>query len=421
MEAPDVIVVGGGAIGVAVAHELARRGASVRVLEREAVGAPSSTSAGNAGLICPSHATPLANPRALREGIVWALRSGSPLKIRPRPAIAPWLLRFALASRPAQARRGGEILRALSLRSLALHAELAASGVETGFERRGILNVYETEELLAHDVREASRAAEAGLEADVLDGAEARALEPALAGRLAGAIHFPTEAHCDPMRYVTALAEAASGLGVDLRSHSPVTELRTRKDRIEGVETPAGFVAAGHVVLAAGAWSGRLARSLRIRLPIEPAKGYHLDLAAAEPVLTRPVFLQEARIVATPLRGRLRLAGTLEFAGFDRSIPARTVESLRQAAARTLTGVSPLNLKGTWAGLRPCSSDGLPILGRPEAWENLHFATAHGMLGLTLSPVTAEIITGLILGEPLTHDIARLSPDRFHGIVNARR
>jgi D-amino-acid dehydrogenase len=410
---PDVVVVGGGAIGVTVAYELARNGASVRLLERDAIGAPSSASVGNAGLICPSHAAPLPSPRALREGLLWAFRPDGPLQIRPQPSLAPWLLRFALAARPAQVRRGEELLRELSLRSLALHAGLAASGLETGFVRRGILNVYETEKLFAHGAAEARRSVDRGLGAEVLDATEARSLEPALAGQLAGAVHYPREAHCDPGRYVAAVGEAAASLGAELTAGATVTAIRKRGRRVEGVETAGGLVPAGEVVLAAGAWSGRLARGLSLRLPLQPAKGYHLELAAAAASPDRPVFLQESRVVATPLEGRLRLAGTLQLAGFDEVVDRRRAESLRAAAVRVLPAVGGLQVARTWAGFRPCASDGLPIVGRPAPWENLCLATAHSMLGLTLAPITAEIVGRLVLGREPPADIAALGPDRF--------
>jgi D-amino-acid dehydrogenase len=413
-KAPDVTVVGGGAIGVAIAYELGRRGATVRLVDREAIGDPSSSSAGNAGLICPSHALPLANPRALREGIIWALKRDSPLKIRPRPGLMPWLLRFALAARPANTRRGEAVLRALSLRSLDLHAELAASGIQTGFERRGILNVYETDALFQAGVREAHEAAEHGLQVETLDAAAARRLAPALVGPVAGAILYPSEAHCDPRLYVLALAEAARAVGVEVTEQTKVTRLRSRGDRVQGIETTDGFLASSEVVVAAGAWAARLTRPLGVRVPIAPAKGYHLDLVPRRAHgISLPLFLQEARIVVTPLAGRLRLAGTLEFAGFDQRIDRDRVEGLRRAIARTLPTITGSQSIDLWAGLRPCTPDGLPAIGRSRAQGNLTLATGHGMLGLTLSPVTAELVAALILENKALEQASCLHPDRF--------
>src|SRR6478752_5490761 len=140
MSAPDVVVVGGGAIGAAAAYELSRRGASVTLLDRD--GDRTGCSYGNAGLICPSHADALASPGALRDGLGWMLRRDSPFHLRPRTALVPWLARFAVASRPARSARNTGLLRALAVASLDRHAALAAAGLPTSFSRSGILSVY---------------------------------------------------------------------------------------------------------------------------------------------------------------------------------------------------------------------------------------------------------------------------------------
>jgi D-amino-acid dehydrogenase len=410
---PDVVVVGGGAIGVSIAYELGRRGAAVRLVDREPIGSPASASAGNAGLVCPSHALPLANPRALREGLVWAFKRDSPLRIRPRPSLVPWLLRFALAARPANVRRGHDALRALSIRSLHLHARLAAAGIDTSFQRRGIANVYETKELFDVGDRERREAAEEGLDAETLDAGAARKLAPALTGPIAGAVVYSSEGHCDPRRYVAAVAEAARESGVEILGETEVRSLRTCGRRVTGIETRDGALDAGEVVVAAGAWSAQLVRSLGLRIPIAPAKGYHVDLvSAAARAVPLPLFLQEARVVVTPFKDRLRLAGTLDFAGFDLRIDGRRVDGLRRAAERALPGIAAARAVATWAGLRPCTPDGLPVIGRSGDWESLTLATGHGMLGLTLAPVTGELVGALLLGGA-TSKVTALTPDRF--------
>ena len=162
IERPEVLVVGGGVIGTTIALELARRGREVVLLEREAeVGGGASS--GNAGYIVPSHATPLASPSAVRHGTAWLFDSNSPLRIRPRPAVVPWLSLFLRASTPRSAQRGTALLRRLALESLELHAALAAGGIPTTFERRGILNVYETDSGFAAGRDEARHHGAAGL------------------------------------------------------------------------------------------------------------------------------------------------------------------------------------------------------------------------------------------------------------------
>ena len=410
---PDIVVVGGGAIGVTAAYELARRGVRVTLLERGDALA-SGCSAGNAGLICPSHSLPIANPAALRQGMRSLLKPDSPLSLRLRPAVLPWLARFAVACRAERADRSMRSIRALSLASLDLHAQLAALG--TSFERRGTLSVYETESGFAAGRHEAEAS---GLRAQVLSAEEARALEPALGPGLAGAVLHPDEAQLDPLRYVQAIGEASAAVGADIRTAVDVRALR-RRDGAVTVETNEGQLRPETVVLAAGAWTRRLAAGLGVFVPVEGGKGYHVDLATAPGDPRVPVFMQEARSIATPLEGRLRLSGTLELAGLDLSVSRVRVEAIRRAAARVLGGQHDRRVLEVWAGLRPCMPDGLPVIGRPARLPGLVLATGHAMKGLALAPVTAQLVAELVAGEPPSHDLSPFSPDRFRPLLRSR-
>lgn len=413
---PDVLVVGGGAIGAASAFELARRGARVTLLERGSQLA-AGCSAGNAGLICPSHAYPLAGPAALRSGVRWMLRRDSPLYVRPRPAILPWLARFAAACTPARADVGMQLIRSLSLASLELHAELAAAGIDTGFSRRGVLNVYETEAGFAIGREEAELHADAGLRSERVDAQGARALEPALVGSLAGGLFYPDEAHCDPEQFVRAVGEAAAEAGAEIRLGVEVLGLRRDGPRATAVDTTAGPVAAGTVVVAAGAWSPGLVRELGIFVPVEGGKGYHVDLEAGQGDPAVPVFLQEARVIATPLPGRLRIAGTLELSGLDLGVDRVRVDAILRASHRVL-GLRGRRVIEIWRGLRPCAPDGLPIIGRPPGHDSVVLATGHAMMGLTLAPMTGRLVAETVAGAPPSHDMSALRPDRFRRLRN---
>jgi D-amino-acid dehydrogenase len=401
---PDVVIIGGGAIGATTALELAGRGATVTLLERGPALA-FGCSAGNAGLICPSHSAPLANPAAVRNGLRWMLKRDSPFSLEPRPGALPWLARFLLAARHAEA--GARVIRRLAVTSLQLHAELARR-VDTGFERRGVLNVYASEETLAAGQREASHS---GLRFESLGSEQALALEPALGPRTRGAVHYPDEAHCDPLRFVQSVGQAATELGVDIRTG---TEARLR--RTSGavvVETRDGNLRPSVVVLAAGAWAGRLARTIGIFLPLEGGKGYHVDLEGAAGDPRVPTWLQESWVIATPLPGRLRLAGTLQLAGLDLSVDHIRAEAVRRGGVRSLRGLETRRVLDVWAGLRPCTPDGLPVIGRPAGVDGLIVATGHAMKGTSLAPVTARLVAELVAGETPSPDLEPLSPDRF--------
>jgi D-amino-acid dehydrogenase len=406
----DVAVVGGGAVGVCIALELARRGAEVILLERGPELAW-ACSAGNAGIVGSSHVVPLADPAAVRDGIRWMTRPDSPFYVRPRPRILPWLLRFAAAATPAQVKRHRALLHELASRSAALHAGLEAAGLDAGYRRHGLLNVYRSERAFARAredlVQISSNGASPGT--DHLPSE----LASALTSEIAGTILDPYEAHCDPRRFVDAVGVLAADAGVDIRTGVEVLGFQRRGLRIDSLWTTAGELVADEVVLAAGVWSAGLARHFGVRLPIEGGKGYHVDVESRPGDPELPIWLHESRVVMTPLEGRLRLAGTLELTGIDRAVDPRRVEAIVAAARRALPRFGSRPTLEVWRGLRPCTPDGLPVLGRAPNVENAMFATGHGMWGLQLAPVTGRLLASVVAGEQPEHDLYPLRPDRF--------
>jgi D-amino-acid dehydrogenase len=409
---PDVVVVGGGAIGAATALELARRGAQIVLLEKGPAHA-SGCSAGNAGLICPSHSTPLSSPAAVRNGVRWMFTRDSPFYLKPRLAAVPWLARFLLAARRSD--HGARLIRELSLASLALHAELATE-IDTSFDRRGVLNVYSTEASAAAGQIEAERS---GLRFQVLDRGQALELEPALQPHTVGAVYYADEAHCDSLRFVEAVAAAAKAEGAEIRTCIEVRRLRRLNGGV-ALETSEGELRPSTAVLAAGAWTRQLARSAGVYLPLEGGKGYHVDLEASASDPRIPVWLQESWAIATPLPGRLRLAGTLELAGLDLTIDRVRAEAVRRGGERGLRGLEGRRVINVWAGLRPCTPDGLPVIGPPEGAPGIVLATGHAMKGLSLAPVTARLVGELVAGEPPSHDLSPFRPDRFRPLLPVR-
>ncbi len=407
----DAIVVGGGVVGVCCAFELARRGASVVLVEREHDVA-AGCSGGSAGLLCPSHAAPLATRANLLQGMRWLGRRESPFAIRPRPELLPWLARFVLACTPERERAATALLRELATRSLALHRELAAAGIETGLEERGVLYVCRSHEELQAAFAEAQATSPS---ARLLSVEQAVAVEPALdVAGVAGALYCPDEAHVDPVRLVHALADAARQAGVAIKLGTEAIRLRPGRRRIEGVETTEGELSADSVVVAAGAWSGRLARTAGVWLPLTGAKGYHVDLAAPSTGPRIPVFLLADRVVVTPFGDRVRLAGTLELSGLDLAFDAARLRAVERVGRRAVRGLAQERTVDLWCGLRPATPDGLPVVGRTEAFDNLLVATGHGTLGLLLGPLTGQLVAQLVSADEPGHDLTPLLPARFH-------
>lgn len=407
--APDVIILGGGVIGACAALGLSRAGARVTVIERGG-GWGEGCSWGNGGLIVPSHARPIAAPEALRSGLGWMLRPDSPFGLRLKPSLTPWLLRFARASTARRAAAGEALQRELAVESLALFRGLAADGIDAAFQELGCLTVHTSQNGAEHALAEATSETGRALGAEVLTAGEARSLEPALGHSVRAAVLFPREAQCDPVRLVGAVGSSAVEAGVQLRSGVEAYGLRSDGGGVT-VETTVGALRAGHVVVAAGAWSGRLAKTLGIPLPLQGGKGYAAEYDPSEMPLRLPLYLHDQRCVANPMGDRTRVTGGLVLDGLDERFDPRRVESIA-AAARTVLGVHG-RPRLTWRGLRPCTPDGLPVVGIHRRAPRVVFATGHGMLGVTLGPLTGRLVGDAVAGRPAHWAAAALSPERF--------
>lgn len=410
----DVIVIGAGAVGASVAYELTRAGARVTVVDAaERVG--DGCSAANAGLLTPSHVEPLANPANVMAGLRSLSQPAGPFAMKPRPHLLPWMLQFLTAVRPRQIALRAARLKELAGRSLEMHEEYAKSGLETGFVRSGVLDVYVTTKRFA---RVRAALPDSGC-VRALDPDDVRRWAPSL-GALAGAVLHPDEAHCDGRRFVEAVCAAAGERGAQFRLGTKVTRVLTESGRALGVETDKGRLSADHVVVAGGMGGGSLARTAGCRLPLQAGKGYAIDVATSGGHPDIPVSFKEMRIVATPYPDRLRVCGTFELTGADHSINRRRMTGVLDGVRAALPGLAVNDVVEARAGLRPCSPDGLPYVGRTRMAENLVFAAGHGMWGLTLGPVTGELVTrGIVDGAPTLHEAA-LSPDRF-GRLNGKR
>jgi D-amino-acid dehydrogenase len=408
----DLVVIGGGAIGVATAYELASAGASVALIERGDTLA-SGCSYGNTGLIRTSHTSPLSTPAAIRQAFRWSLSKSSPFYVHPRPAVVPWFLRFMAASNGKRVAAATETLRALSMVGLRLHSEYARAGIDTSFHANGILDVYATEQAFRQGVADGVHHAAAGQHNQVLTADELRQTAPTLSRDLVGGIYYPGDANCDPLRFVANLGAAAQQHGVVVRLQTEVMGFERSGNRIATVRTSQGDLHPGSVILAAGAWTPRLSRKIGVFVPLEAAKGYHVDLQRSAGDPTLPIFIKEARVIATPLDAALRFGGTLELDGLDLRINPARVEAIKRAAYRTFEHTRNARVVEVWSGLRPCTPDGLPMIGRAVGFDNLVVATGHGMSGLQLAPVTRRLVAELVFGQAPSLDLRPVRPDRF--------
>lgn len=407
---------GGGPVGACCALELARSGADVVLLEREVgVCPPVSGAYANCGLLIPSDATPLATPGVLGQGLKWMLDSSSPFYIAPRPspALARWLLLFRAACSRERAQAAAPVLRALHVASARLHDELAAAdGERWNFHHNGELQVYETAAGLDAAAEEVDQARALGARAEEVAPEEARAMFPSLCCELAGAFFFPEDGHLDPMRFTRAVAERAERAGATVVNGAEALSLEPAPHGVRAVTTRGAF-AAGQMVLAAGAWTPFLTRGLGLRLPIEPAKGYSVDVDRPTHFPEMPLYLGDAHVVLTPLGDALRLGSTLELSGWDMRVRPKRVAHLREGGRRAIGVPADGPVRQLWRGPRPVTPDGLPVIGRVPGRDRVILATGHCMLGLSLGPVTGRLVAELAGGKDPSIDLTPLSPARW--------
>ncbi|MGY8824196.1 MAG: NAD(P)/FAD-dependent oxidoreductase [Candidatus Latescibacterota bacterium] len=414
MQYVEVLIIGGGVAGVCAAHALARRGHEVVLLEKGEICAGASH--GNAGLIVPSHSVPLAEPGAIAQGMKWLFNPESPFYIKWRwdRALWSWLWHFRRAATHARVRQAMPLLRDMHLESLRLFQALAGE-IDFEFGQRGRLLLCRTQRGLEVVGKEADLMRAIGLEVQLLDAEGVRALDSNVVFDCVGAAYYAQDAHVQPAHFVRALAGHASQLGAELCVGTEVLDIEGHNGHIERVRTTRGDYAAAHIVLAGGAWSPQLVENLELKLPIQPAKGYSVGIDRPEACPQIPFMLTEAKVAVTPLEEQVRFAGTLEMAGLDFSLNRRRVDAMLRAVADYVPAwsVDHLKVREVWRGLRPCSPDGLPFIGRANAWDNLIVAAGHGMCGLSLGPVTGEIVAHLVVGDGMGFNLDLCRVGRF--------
>jgi D-amino-acid dehydrogenase len=408
-----VIVIGGGAVGLCAAEALGARGCEVTVFERDRCGA--AASAGNAGWITPSLAMPVPAPGVIGTSLRWLIDPSGPLWIRPtlEPAMLGWIVRFVASCRRPVYRRGVAALqRAAALAGPAFDA-LAARGVE--FEQHEeplVFPAFEPGELeLLWRMADELRAAGSREPLERLTADELRALEPALARHVVGGVIAPGERRVRPERLTAGVHRALLGRGVEVLEATPVTSLG-RDGGEWRVDSPAGRRRADAVVVAGGVDSAELLSRLGVRVPIAAAKGYSRTYAREESGPRQALYLENPKVAISVFDEGVRVSGTLELGARGLTLSARRLEAITAAAQAALPGWRMPAQPRDWAGMRSLSPDGLPFIGPVPGLDGVHLATAHGTLGITLAPLTGELLATMLLDGARNDLLAAFDPAR---------
>lgn len=409
----DVLIIGGGAIGLATALALLDAGRGVRILEAGAVGGGASH--GNCGTITPSHAPPLAAPGVVAQALRWMFTPDAPLYLKPRvdPALWHWLLRFAARCNPRDWRQSTQARAALLNDARARLADwVSRYDLQCEFEEEGLDYVFRDPRKFQQYVDESVVLKTFGIATQVFGGTDYEREEPAMLPGVAGAIRFPGDARLRPDRYVAELARV-------VRERGGVIEEQCRVDRLEptsdGVRlaTSQGERKGGEAVIALGAWTPAFARRLGIRAPIQPGKGYSITYSRPARVPRHPMVLKDRSVCVTVWGSGFRLGSTMEFSGHDDTLNATRLAALERGAREFLREPVGAEVHERWCGWRPMTWDDLPLLGRAPGQRKVWIAAGHGMLGISMSTATGQLMADLMTGRPPAFDPSPYRPERF--------
>lgn len=418
----NVIVIGGGISGLCCAYYLRRQGLEVTVVDRARIGARTASSWGNGGWIAPAQAGPLPEPGLTVYGLRALVRVDSALYFRPSylPRLTPWLARFWTYCNQRDYDRGTAALAALGKPCFELVDAMVDDGVRFELWKPGMVCATAKEE----DARKALRSLEGmrrhgyDLPDDILGEEEIHAVEPALNDRVKAGFHLDGQWNVKADTMVTGLAEKLREMGVAFLDGAEVVEFRCSGTTVEAIRTGAGDVSGDHFVLAAGSWTTPLAGKLGVKIPMEPGKGYSFLLTPKQ-MPQHGILFADIHAGVTPLGDRVRIGGTMEFSGYDLSIDERRITNLFRLAKRYVDLEKP-EYEEPWAGLRPMTVDGLPILDWAQPYRNAYLATGYSMLGMTVSPPAGKAMAELIVSGSRPPVFEPFRVDRFPRAI-ARR
>jgi len=411
-----VAIIGGGIIGLSSAYYLTQAGHQVTIIEQSDL--KDGCSFGNAGMIVPSHIIPLAAPGMISKGIRWMFNSTSPFYVKPRLRgdLIKWGYQFYKHATKEHVSKSIPALKDLSLFSKAHYQQLAKElPFDFGYYERGLLMLYKTKETEHEEAETAIIANNHGIKARILSPEEVQKLEPDVKVDVRGGVYFPGDAHITPQALVTQLIKFLKDKGVTFLINTTVTDFLVDRGTIKSIHTNHGEHNVDEIVLATGSWSGLIASKLKISLPMQAGKGYSFTLQNVEKNIRIPSIFLEARVAVTPMGTTLRFGGTMEITGVDHSISMNRVKGIVDSIKRYYPEmkVSMPSVEEIWHGLRPCSPDGLPYIGRSKKISNLIYATGHSMMGLSLGPGTGKLISEVVEGKQISISLDAFKPERF--------
>ena len=394
-----VSIIGGGIIGLCSAYYLAKEGYEVVVFDKSDM--TDGCSYGNAGMIVPSHIIPLAQPGMIAQGIKWMFDSHSPFYVKPRLStdLMKWGLQFYKHANLKHVEKAMPALCDLSLLSKELYQDFAKENNSFFYEEKGLLMLYKTDKTAEEIHHEGKLAEELGLEVDFLSKEEVSKLEKGTATNVIGGVHYKSDAHIYPQKFMQFIKEELNKLNVTIHAQTTVNDFVLKNNTITEIITDKGSFTTDEVVLASGSWSPEIAKKLNINISILPGKGYSFTLKDQNHKPSIPTILCEGKVAVTPMNNDIRFGGTMEITHTN---DTKINQNRVQGIVNSINDFYP-DLKiempkeqETWFGFRPCTPSGMPIIARDKKIKNLTLVTGHAMMGLSLAPATGKIVSEII-------------------------
>ena len=413
--AKSVIIIGGGIIGLCSAYYLQKEGHKVTVIDKSDYS--SGASFVNAGYITPSHIIPLAVPGMINKGIKWMFNSESPFYVKPRLDLdfLKWTWLFKRASTHKKVESSINIIKDINLLSRELYEEIKASkDFDFFYQHKGLLMCYQTEKAGEEEWKVGLRAIKEGLKVENLSKEQVQKLEPSSGINIKGAVYYHSDAHMTPNEFMMQMKTYLKKNGVSILSNEEVLEITVSNDKISEIKTNNLQIKSDEFVIATGSWSQQLVKKLNAKIPVQAGKGYRINVTK-ETGIKIPSILIEAKVAVTPMNGFTRFAGTMEVDKINHKINPVRVNTIAKAAEKYYSGlkIEQSEIDNAACGLRPCSPDGLPYIGRISKVKNVTVATGHAMMGWSLGPATGKLVSEIISDKKYSLNIYPFSVERF--------
>jgi D-amino-acid dehydrogenase len=410
----NCIIIGGGVIGLCTAYYLQKEGHQVTVIDQSAM--DEGASYVNAGYISPSHIIPLSAPGVVKKGIEWMFDPSSPFYVKPRidADFLRWAWAFNKSCTEKHVKTSMQVIRDIAVFSHELYQDISREAdFNFHFEKKGLLMLCKTEKMLEEEIEVAELAAKVDLEATVLDRAGLKLLEPHVEVDAIGATFYKCDAHSTPAEFMSDLKKYLLKNEVEILKGQEVVDIDVKDNKIIAVKTNKGFINGDEFVLAAGSWTGLIARKLGMKLLLQAGKGYRINVAR-ETGIKYPAILAEAKVAVTPMKGFTRFAGTMEINKINDDVNPVRVKAIAKAATEYYPDVTihKEEMKNAASGLRPLSPDGLPYIGRTKNCSNLTIATGHAMMGWTMATGTGKLVSEVVSSKKTSLVLEPFSPDR---------